>query len=241
MQRIVGMGSSWALNVVQAPRLRMPLTATVAIKPRTQLMTGRSGTVRKHSYDVVVRAYQSEAAEPSSKRYFSGWTVYKGSNAMAIKPIKPTWRDRGTGFEMTKPGVLLVEFAPVNKSGGSLGLNRDYSWDQKQSFALSFVELGSIVANNTLNLFHDPNMNTSAKGSVTKALKMSPMTDGTGGCMLALNVTTKATGTVNHVVPMTAAEMATFRAIANYLIPKLAGFEEPFLQPIETEPAVGQT
>lgn len=234
------MGSAWAVNVVQAPRLPMPLATTVAIKPRTQLMTGQNGTVRKHSYDVAVRAYQSEASEPSSKRYFSGWTVYKGSNAMAIKPIKPTWRDRGTGFEMTKTGVLLVEFAPVNKSGSSGGLNRDYSWDQKQSFALSFVELGSIVANNTLNLFHDPNMNTSAKGSVTKALKMSPMTDGTGGCMLALNVTTKAAGTVSHVVPMTAAEMATFRAIATYLIPKLAGFEEPFLQPIEIEPAVGQ-
>lgn len=39
--------------------------------------------------------------------------------------------------------------------------------------------------------------------------------DGSAGCMLALNVTNRSSGTASHVVPMTAAEMATFRSIAN--------------------------
>lgn len=55
-----------------------------------------------------------------------------GIAAFPAKPIKPTWKKLGNDVEMTKPGVLLLEFAPVNKSGSSSGLSRDYSWDQKQ-------------------------------------------------------------------------------------------------------------
>lgn len=244
MQRLAGMGSALAYNMVQTQRLgvlksQTPMARLFDARSRTQATPSLSSrmNVPKRAHKLAVRAYQSEAAEPSTKRHFVNWTVYKGSNAMCVKPIKPTWRklEKSNDMEMVKPGVLLLEFAPVNRSGSSSGLSRDYSWDQKQTFALSFLELGSIITTNELNLFHDPNMGTSAKGSVTKGLKMTQMIDGSGGCMLALNVTNRGQSPANHVVPMTAAEMAVLRSIANFLIPKLSGFEEPFMQPSEPE------
>lgn len=247
MQRITGFGSALVCNVMQTQRLcvtaqqlKAPITSFPNIRPSVHSRLSHGNIAQRKHHFHSARAYQSEAAGPATQRRFVSWTVYKGSTAMDVKVIKPTWQARGGDLIMTKPGVLLLEFAPVNKGASSGGLSRDYSWDQKQTFGLSIVELGSIISSSALNLFHDPNMGTSSKGAVTKALKMSPMTDGSGGCMFALNVTSRGSGSSSFVVPLTAGEMTVFRSLANFLIPKLAGFEEPFLQPIEAEAAAPQ-
>lgn len=52
-------------------------------------------------------------------------TRAQGSAAMALKVIKPTWQQIGSGLAIEREGTVLLEFA---KSTGP----RSYAWDQKE-------------------------------------------------------------------------------------------------------------
>lgn len=53
-----------------------------------------------------------------------------------------------------------------------------------QNLGLSAVEIGSILGAGpgvTVEIFHDPGMNSPTRGQVTKSLKIQPMQDGKVG------------------------------------------------------------
>jgi Whirly transcription factor len=115
-------------------------------------------------------AAPQQATTPSqngSSVYGVVYEVYKGKSAVQFKPIKATLGPSANGQTMVKKkGALLLELA--NAYG-----QRQYSWDQKVTFALSVTEMsqlfltGSILQNGRVELMHDPSMRSGAQGQVS--------------------------------------------------------------------------
>eukprot|EP00208_Stichococcus_sp_RCC1054_P008089 CAMPEP_0206149668 /NCGR_PEP_ID=MMETSP1473-20131121/37903_1 /ASSEMBLY_ACC=CAM_ASM_001109 /TAXON_ID=1461547 /ORGANISM="Stichococcus sp, Strain RCC1054" /LENGTH=246 /DNA_ID=CAMNT_0053547147 /DNA_START=386 /DNA_END=1126 /DNA_ORIENTATION=+ len=186
----------------------------------------------------LIRCYQSgqyQSGPPPGQPYqppqprptrFVDWAVYKGSAAMCVKVIWPTWSTPVSGgFQVkTREGTLLLEFAPNDKSSNTPATTtRRYLWDQKESFAMAITEMGTVLVEPQCSFMHDPAMGAEHQGSVVKSLSIAPMEK--GGCFFNLSVR-KRQEVVKMSVPLTSGELAVLRSLINYLIPKLIGFED---------------
>lgn len=222
-------------------------TLSVKVQPHLARLAGKqlqhAPKMRPQLSVMAAAAYQTAAPQTAAlqmdgqrpSRVFTDFSVYKGKGAMQLKAIKPEWRSSANGdISVTRPGVMLLEFAAVAQGGGDQqGYGqRNYDWSNKETFALRAEEMGNFIVSNNFSLVHDPNKGGPGDGSVMKTLKVFPSQDGKG-TMISLQVRTQGQGQGQDgnfylMVPMTDGEMAVFKSIANYLIPKLLGFDEIF-------------
>lgn len=108
--------ASWGMQHVQGLR-----GATGLIKGMT---TRSAWTQRAHpsrSFAVVTALHPGE----EMRRAFVQYQVYKGKAAMALGPIRPTWRRlKDGGMAVDRQGTMLLEFAPAAGE-------RIYDWNKK--------------------------------------------------------------------------------------------------------------
>ncbi|CAD7696573.1 unnamed protein product, partial [Ostreobium quekettii] len=169
------------------------------------------------------QSYTTSLPAEGPSRIYTKWVVYKGKGAVSFEPVRPAWKAVGqNGVAIDREGSLLLQFA---KCTGP----RTYDWSTKKTFALSVAELGDIIIGQEAKFFHDPGMQTSQAGQVTKSLKLSPVEN---GWFISLTVN-EGNDKVTHSVPLTGAEFAILQRIAEYLVPYLLGMEMVFQGPID--------
>eukprot|EP01024_Parvocaulis_polyphysoides_P010863 TRINITY_DN13819_c3_g1_i1.p1 TRINITY_DN13819_c3_g1~~TRINITY_DN13819_c3_g1_i1.p1 ORF type:complete len:284 (+),score=25.36 TRINITY_DN13819_c3_g1_i1:78-854(+) len=171
--------------------------------------------------------FSSSKLISKSKACFTQFSIYKGKSAMQVSLIPPTWAMYENGAKMvSKEGVLLLQFA---KSTGP----RQYDWNSKVMFAMSALEIGQIIDapkdNDAYSFFHDPNMNNSSKGSVTKSLKIQQDTHGTA-FFFSVQQLERGGNKTNISVPVSKSEYNVIANIAQFSIPYMLGFDEVFKQ-----------
>ncbi|MBA0710202.1 hypothetical protein Golax_025191, partial [Gossypium laxum] len=118
-------------------------------------------------------------------RVFAPYTIYKGKASVSISPVLPTFvkldSDNG-GLKVNRGGSIMLTFCPA------IG-ERKYDWEQRQKFALSPTEVGSLIsmgAHDASEFYHDPSMKSSNAGQVSKKLCIKAF-DGGNGYMISLS------------------------------------------------------
>lgn len=158
-------------------------------------------------------------------RAYVGYRIYKGKAAVSFNPIRASFAPFTDGagnaaLRLDRKGSLLLEFA------AALG-ERQYDWANKQLFALSPDELGSLLAEagEGVSFFHDPNMGGDGQGLVQKSLKVSPTQDGKG-YFFSLEVKDHASSASTRIsVPVSKGEFAVLSSLVNSIIPSLLGWD----------------
>ncbi|KAJ7565005.1 hypothetical protein O6H91_02G044000 [Diphasiastrum complanatum] len=166
-------------------------------------------------------AIGSETSGNQDRKIFANFAFYKGKSAMNITPMKPIFKLAETGSAFIyKEGALFLEIAPA------VG-QRKYDWNKKQVFALSVLELGTLLGlspEEGCEFYHDPNMGKSDAGMVRKVFKVEPMADKSGYFfnLAVSNKLDKSDGRLS--IPISKAEFAVIRSAINYIIPYLMGW-----------------
>ncbi|BBN04072.1 protein MpWHIRLY [Marchantia polymorpha subsp. ruderalis] len=190
---------------------------SVAIKPsRLQARAEYAGYTSPQS-TTTLRTNGTQGA----RRVFVNYTFYKTRGAMSMKPVKPVFKLLDTGNAvLDREGSLFLEFAPPVAQ-------RQYDWNSKQIFALSVMELGTLVGlapGESCEFYHDPNMGKSDAGKIRKSLKVNPMKD-EDGYYFNLSVVNKQENLDERVnIALTRAEYSVMRSSINYIIPYLMGW-----------------
>lgn len=184
--------------------------------------------------------YPEVSPEPDTggpKRVFADYTIYKGKGAMSMKPIKPSFRTLNNGgISLAKEGAILLEFA--NTTGP-----RSYDWTNKQTFALSVAEMGSLLTLNpqdSTEFVHDPMKGKEGEGTIYKKLKIAPVTDtrtNAQGLSFALSVTENRSQSGNVYVTVSKSEFAIMRTCITYMVPYMLGWQA-FVDHTTLEPSM---
>ncbi|RVW83590.1 Single-stranded DNA-binding protein WHY2, mitochondrial [Vitis vinifera] len=187
------------------------------VKLRTHLseniLHGKPGDIRNPSW---LHAFTSRVGLSTATDHFADkgnypdrvyapYCVYKGKASLTVYP--------SGGLKVDRHGVMMLQFSPA------VG-ERKYDWEKKQFFALSAVEVGSLLSlspGGGCEFFHDPSMKTrtilpypSNAGQVRKSLSVKSM-DG-GSYFLSLSVVNNIQKTNERLaVPLTAAEFAVMQ------------------------------
>eukprot|EP00249_Psilotum_nudum_P007152 c20346_g1_i1 orf=111-860(+) len=175
-----------------------------------------------HAKTLAVRAASDFSSENEHlSRVFVRHAFYKGKAAMSLSPLKPRFQsiEKG-GVALKREGSMFLEFAPAVAQ-------RQYDWNQKQTFALSTVEMGTLIglaSGEGCEFFHDPHMRTSDAGKVQKTLKVDPMSD-LSGHFFTLSVVNRLENIDERiVVPVTKAEFSVMKSAFNFIMPYLMGW-----------------
>ncbi|PSC72124.1 ssDNA-binding transcriptional regulator [Micractinium conductrix] len=186
----------------------------------------RPAAHRLRVLSTAVQPYWADDSKPSTPVYTSH-TIYKGKSAMAIKVIRPSWQQSGTGLSVAREGVVLLEFA------NALG-TQQYDWQNKVTFGLSPLECAGVLhatdAGQEIAYFHDPNKGTPSEGSVTKNLRISVGDERYKGWMMSITINQSGAKSFMSC-PVTDPEMRLMKTLFTYLIPRLMGFDEQFAGP----------
>ncbi|XP_039138597.1 single-stranded DNA-binding protein WHY2, mitochondrial [Dioscorea cayenensis subsp. rotundata] len=159
----------------------------------------------------------------NSGRTFAEFSIFKGKAALSMSPIMPKFTKMDSGIsKVDKRGVVLLKFMPA------IG-TRKYDWEKRQFFALSAIEVGSLISlgpTESCEFFHDPSMKSSLEGQVKKTLTVSPM-GSDGGFFFGLSVLNAAEKkTERFSVPVTKAEYAVIRAACGFVLPHIMGWDQ---------------
>ncbi|KAJ0969403.1 hypothetical protein J5N97_022280 [Dioscorea zingiberensis] len=159
----------------------------------------------------------------NSGRTYAEFSIYKGKAALSMAPILPKFTKMDSGISrVDKRGVVLLKFMPA------IG-TRKYDWEKKQFFALSAIEVGSLISlgpTESCEFFHDPSMKSSLEGQVKKTLTVSPMGND-GGYFFGLNVLNSVEKkTERFSVPVSKAEFAVIRAACGFVLPHIMGWDQ---------------
>ncbi|MBA0681029.1 hypothetical protein Goari_012691, partial [Gossypium aridum] len=157
-------------------------------------------------------------------RVFAPYTIYKGKASLSISPVLPTFvkidSDVG-GLKVNRRGSMMLTFCPA------VG-ERKYDWEQRQKFALSPTEVGSLIsmgAHDASEFFHDPSMKSSNAGQVSKKLFIKAF-DGGNGYMISLTVTNNILKSTEHFnIPVTTAEFAVLKTAFSFALPHIMGWD----------------
>ncbi|KAJ7549553.1 hypothetical protein O6H91_07G058100 [Diphasiastrum complanatum] len=153
-----------------------------------------------------------QALGNQARRIFVDVAFYKGKSAMKMRPSKPVFKllDNG-GASISKEGSLFMEIAPAVAQ-------RQYDWSKKQIFALSVMELGTLIdlaPDGGCEFYHDPNMGKSDAGMIRKIFKVEPMAD-RSGYFFNLNVSNRLEQFEGRLsIPISRAEFAVIRSTVN--------------------------
>jgi hypothetical protein len=156
-----------------------------------------------------------------SSKIFVKYTFYKGKTALGMQPKAPEYStvDSG-GIRLSKEGCVFLEFAPA------VGI-RQYDWSKKQIFALSVLELGTLLSldpNEPCEFFHDPFVGKSEAGKIRKVLKVGMLQD-TGGYFFNLRVSDRNLNIDESLfMPITKGEFSVMQSAFNFILPYLMGW-----------------
>jgi len=202
----------------------------------------RMSSISSRSYSKVVKASlndessqthifssspdRSALAQPGllrgqSSKIFVKYTFYKGKTALGMQPKAPEYStvDSG-GIRLSKEGCVFLEFAPAVGT-------RQYDWSKKQIFALSVLELGTLLSldpNEPCEFFHDPFVGKSEAGKIRKVLKVGMLQD-TGGYFFNLRVSDRNLNIDESLfMPITKGEFSVMRSAFNFILPYLMGW-----------------
>lgn len=149
------------------------------------------------------------------------YTLYKGKAALGIQPKAPeyTTLDSG-GIRLSKEGCVFLEFAPAVGT-------RQYDWSKKQIFALSVLELGTLLSfdpKEPCEFFHDPFLGKSEAGKIQKVLKVGMLQDA-GGYFFNLRVSDRTLNIDESLfMPITKGEFSVMQSAFNFILPYLMGW-----------------
>ena len=180
---------------------------------------------RRDRHRASARRARSSERAASGTGAFVDYGVYKTKGALKLKAVRATFESDASGRRiMKRAGGVLLELANATAP-------RQYDWGNKGSFMLSATEAAELAdrmaSNAPCSFFHDPGAGGANRGNVSKAFKVEPMPDGSGG--LFVNLQTTSGGNKSFVsVPVSYGESAALRHILVYLVPKIAGFDEVF-------------
>lgn len=154
-------------------------------------------------------------------KIFVKYTFYKGKAALGMQPKAPEYStlDSG-GIRLSKEGCVFLEFAPAVGT-------RQYDWSKKQIFALSVLELGTLLSfdpNEPCEFFHDPFVGKSEAGNIRKVLKVGMLQD-TGGYFFNLRVSDRILNIDESLfMPITKGEFSVMQSAFNFILPYLMGW-----------------
>ncbi|PRW57453.1 Whirly transcription factor [Chlorella sorokiniana] len=154
---------------------------------------------------------------------------------MALKVIKPTWQQIGSGLAIEREGTVLLEFA---KSTGP----KSYAWDQKETFGLSALECAAVLEaadkHQPANFVHDPYKGGEGEGRIIKTLRVSPAKE--QGWGFNVNVKEGGADKASIYCSVSDAELRLIKTLLAFLVPRLLGFDEHFQgAPSVLEPSQG--
>jgi len=188
---------------------------------------------RNQKRSLATQAAADSSYEPS--RSYAQYSIYKGKGAMTAQPIPPTWEgvftQKGNPIQNVKrSGVLLLSFASVLGSQGaqtSFG-NRNYDWGNKIAISLNVTELAQLAelpATGSMTVYHDPDKNTPQENTRGKKLSITAAPQHDGTFFFSINGRV-ASGQQSVNVTVSPPEMKVLRCCAEFLIPRLMGFDE---------------
>lgn len=161
-------------------------------------------------------------------RRYTGYNIYKGKGAIAIRVIPPTWSQQGSkSFVLSREGGLLFEFAP------STGTQREYDWSKKANFFLDVTECGEVLNRGATgcDFVHDPGALTDTAGQVTKKMRWSPTPDNKG-VYVGLTVAEKANPAGFQLsLPVSWSEFMVIDSLIRFCIPRFLGIDQCFAPP----------
>ncbi|MED6198609.1 Single-stranded DNA-binding protein why2, mitochondrial [Stylosanthes scabra] len=153
----------------------------------------------------------------TSNRIFAPYSVYKGKAAFSLSPILPTFTKLDTGAVVVdRRGSMMMIFMHA------IG-ERKYDWENKQRFALSATEVGSLISmgpQDSCEFFHDPSMLSSNAGQVRKSLSIKPHAN-SNGYFISLNVVNNLLNTKDFLsVPREGIKTMTILAFCLLIVPE---------------------
>ncbi|KAL6525330.1 Single-stranded DNA-binding protein why2, mitochondrial [Orobanche minor] len=155
-------------------------------------------------------------------RIFAPYSIYKGKAALSADPLLPMFTKMESGdYRVDRRGSIMLTFWPA------IG-ERKYDWEKRQKFALSAIEVGSLISlgsKDSCEFFHDPSMQSSNAGQVRKSLSIKAHSDGSG-YFVSLSVVNNIYKTNDRfVVPVTTAEFAVMRTAFTFALPHIMGWD----------------
>ncbi|XP_015968430.1 single-stranded DNA-binding protein WHY2, mitochondrial [Arachis duranensis] len=158
----------------------------------------------------------------TSNRIFAPYSVYKGKAAFSLSPCLPTFTKLDSGAVVVdRRGSMMMIFMH------SIG-ERKYDWENKQRFALSATEVGSLISmgpQDSCEFFHDPSMLSSNAGQVRKSLSIKPHAS-SNGYFVSLTVVNNLLNTKDYLsVPVTTAEFAVMKTACSFALPHIMGWD----------------
>ncbi|MED6131158.1 Single-stranded DNA-binding protein why2, mitochondrial [Stylosanthes scabra] len=183
--------------------------------------TSRDSLLR-HSPAFSTSTNKYAAKGYSSNRIFAPYSVYKGKAAFSLSPILPTFTKLDSGAVVVdRRGSMMMVFMHA------IG-ERKYDWENKQRFALSATEIGSLISmgpQDSCEFFHDPSMLSSNAGQVRKSLSIKPHAN-SNGYFISLNVVNNLLNTKDFLsVPVTTAEFAVMKTACSFALPHIMGWD----------------
>ncbi|KAL3638598.1 Single-stranded DNA-binding protein why2, mitochondrial [Castilleja foliolosa] len=170
---------------------------------------------------------QTTFGKPTS-RIFAPYSIYKGKAALSADPLLPMFTKLESGdYRVERRGSIMLTFWPAMAE-------RKYDWEKRQKFALSAIEVGSLISlgsKDSCEFFHDPSMQSSNAGQVRKSLSIKAHADGSG-YFISLTVANSILKTNDRfVVPVTTAEFAVMRTAFSFALPHIMGWDRLTNQP----------
>ncbi|MBA0797148.1 hypothetical protein Gohar_007870, partial [Gossypium harknessii] len=147
-------------------------------------------------------------------RVFAPYTIYKGKASLSVSPVLPTFvkidSDIG-GLKVNRCGSMMLTFCPA------IG-ERKYDWEQRQKFALSPTEVGSLIsmgAHDASEFYHDPSMKSRVFHVSFNFL-----------CNFFAAVTNNILKSNEHFnIPVTTAEFAVLKTACSFALPHIMGWD----------------
>ncbi|XP_019420936.1 PREDICTED: single-stranded DNA-bindig protein WHY2, mitochondrial isoform X2 [Lupinus angustifolius] len=159
----------------------------------------------------------------NSNRILAPYSVYKGKAAFSLTPSLPTFTKLHSGAVVVdRRGSIMVIFMHA------IG-DRKYDWENRQRFALSATEVGSLLTmgpQDSCEFFHDPSIKSSNAGQVRKSLSIKPHAN-SNGYFMNLTVVNNLLNTKEFFsVPVTAAEFAVMKTACSFALPHIMGWDK---------------
>eukprot|EP00667_Euglena_gracilis_P023603 EG_transcript_26742 len=161
------------------------------------------------------------AAPPDTPRRFKSYAIYKGRAALCVRLIPGQFKETPAGEALDRRGALLFELAPKVQ-----GVDHQYDWKQKVSFAVNAQECGDILVGNFgdkgMSFVHDQTFRPGLEDSATpmKTLRVTKTPDGKG-FFIAIS-----TGSGTQLsVPVTHGEFEVLKVLTKFALPRMLGFE----------------
>eukprot|EP01023_Acetabularia_acetabulum_P044474 TRINITY_DN4468_c0_g1_i1.p2 TRINITY_DN4468_c0_g1~~TRINITY_DN4468_c0_g1_i1.p2 ORF type:complete len:247 (+),score=13.06 TRINITY_DN4468_c0_g1_i1:235-975(+) len=191
-----------------------------------EILTQSEETDEQNLGDAKYQPYRAGQPESQQSQFYTNYAIYRKSAAMQISFIPPTWESTRTnrGAFVKREGTMCLQFS---KSIGE----RVYDWKNKIVFTLSALELGQIMDmpqdDEIHSFFHDPNMQTSNRGFITKTLKIQQDSHKTG-FFITVSQSEKGGSKAMVSVPVSKAEYNIIATLAKYAIPHILGFDRMY-------------